>query len=121
MESLRLRALSLPLVLEHRGPSFDLTQAVAVPHELRADPELRLDAKRRLELERRLGRDAFFPAQNAADLPYGHSHPLRESGLCQPASLDELLPQDLTWTLGRLRRRDANGKNHAEAVLESVR
>src|SRR5215207_1777137 len=113
----RLRALALPFVLEHGGAALDLAQAVAVPHELRPNPELGLDAERRLEQQCRLGGDPFLPTEDAADLRHRDPHALRERGLRETPGLDELFPQDLAWTLGRLRRRNANGENHAAGVF----
>src|SRR5688572_6962361 len=113
----RLRSLALPFaVFENGRPALDLTEAVAIPHELRPDPELRLDAQRRLEQQRRLGRDALLAAQDPAHLRHGNAHPLRERGLREATGLDEFLAQDLTGALGRLGRRDANGEDHADGI-----
>lgn len=100
-------------MLQHGGPALDLTQAVAVPHELRANPELGLHTERRLEQQGRLGGDAFFATEDAADLCDRDAHPLGERRLGEPTRLDELLAENLTGPLGRLRRRNANGEDQA--------
>lgn len=105
--------LRLPFVLEHGRAALDLAQTIAVPHELRSDPEFRLDAERRFKLKRGFGRNALLSAENTAHFRNGHAHALCESGLREPARLDELLTQNLPWTLGWLRRGNANGKNQA--------
>ena len=117
-----LRALaSLPLMLEHSRPALDFAQPITIPDELRANPELGFDSQRGFELQRRLGGDAFFATEDVSDLGDRHAHSRCERGLRQSTALDELLAQYLTWTLGWLRRRNADGEDQEETSRVNVR